>query len=107
MDGPKVTSRNALPFLLGEMFRCSSIDGQLSISGNTACQKLRLRWTRYSKRNSGTTARGAQSFHSSVLAGAHKTTPEVKRRVQSNCSSFPLTRRQLGFWWSAQFFILF
>ncbi|GIY37866.1 hypothetical protein CEXT_171441 [Caerostris extrusa] len=48
MDGPEVTSRNALPFLLGagkEMFRCSSIDGQLSISGNTACQKLRLRWT--------------------------------------------------------------
>ncbi|GIY06354.1 hypothetical protein CDAR_371091 [Caerostris darwini] len=94
----KSRPKSALPFLSGgEMSRCSSNDRQLSISGNTACQKLRLRWPRYLKRNSGATARGVQSFHSSVLAGDHETTSEVKRRVQSNRSSLALTRRQLGF----------
>ncbi|GIX75789.1 hypothetical protein CEXT_28571 [Caerostris extrusa] len=32
MDGPEVTSRNALPFLLVKKKYFSSIDGQLSIS---------------------------------------------------------------------------
>ncbi|GIX75791.1 hypothetical protein CEXT_28581 [Caerostris extrusa] len=71
MDGLKSLPEMHLT-LLGEKKYFSSIVGQLSISGNTACQKLRLLWFRYSKRNSGTTARGVQSFRTTVLAGAHE-----------------------------------
>ncbi|GIY06355.1 hypothetical protein CDAR_371101 [Caerostris darwini] len=96
MDGLKSLPEMHFRSLEGKKKYFSSIDGQLSISGNTACQKLRLRWSRYSKRNSGTTARGAQSFHSSVLDGAHETTLEVKRCLQSNCSSFPFDSTSAG-----------
>ncbi|GIY06353.1 hypothetical protein CDAR_371081 [Caerostris darwini] len=97
MDGLKSLPEMHFRSLGGKKKYFSSLDGQFSISGNTACQKLRLRWSRYSKSNSGTTAWAVRSFHSSVLDGAQETTPEVKRCVQSNCSSFALTRRQLGF----------